>query len=124
MVADSATARRFVTSSLVALSAPPDVVLSLKLVVSELVSNALRNTHEAARVSVGGSRRGWNVEVVGGRQPTGHLLWDPAQWQLHDEDRTTGRGLGLVRALADRIRVDREMGDARIRCSIDRRPEP
>ncbi|MFM2077667.1 MAG: Histidine kinaselike ATPase domain [Actinomycetota bacterium] len=122
LVDDAATARRFVTSSLRALAAPPDVVSSLKLVVSELVSNAIRNTHGAARVTVNGNRAGWTVEVVGGDQPPGHLLWDPSLWALHTDDRTSGRGLGLVRMLVDRVRVDRVLGDARVRCSIERRP--
>jgi anti-sigma regulatory factor (Ser/Thr protein kinase) len=119
-VDDAATARRFVSSSLGALAAPPDVVSSLKLVVSELVSNAIRNTHQAARVTVGRGRAGWTVEVVGGQQPPGHLLWDPARWALHHDDRTSGRGLGLVRVLVDRVRVDRVLGAARVRCSITR----
>ena len=119
-VVDAASARRFATEALVAFGAPGDVVATLKLVTSELVSNALRNNDGHAIVTVLGGGSGWAVEVAGGSQPDGHVLWDPNRWILHREDRSTGRGLGLVRALVDEITVRKDAGQAVVRGTMHR----
>jgi anti-sigma regulatory factor (Ser/Thr protein kinase) len=85
--------------------APDDVVQTLRLVASELASNALVDTADPAMITVEGSDDGWGLQVTGGWQPPEHLLWDPAQWRLHTENRSSGRGLGLVRTLVDEVEV-------------------
>lgn len=81
-----------------------EVVTDLELASSELVTNAIEHgdgravdvtiTRDGGRVALHVTSRG-NTEQVGPSD----------QWHVADPGSITGRGLGIVRALADRISV-------------------
>jgi len=113
-------ARAFVARVLVG-QVPDRVVGDLRLVVSELVSNAV--THGAAatvKVVVDLSDDGWvALEVVGG----GDLppaLSDPGRWAIAPVDAVSGRGLGIVRALVDEVATATVDGEVAVRCRMRR----
>lgn len=98
------TARRFVRRALV--DAPADISDDLQLAVSELVTNAIEHGH------------GQEVEVVTDRRPDGFAvsvtsadakaeIGPDEEWEVADAPERTGRGLGIVRELADRVEVRR-----------------
>ncbi len=102
--------------------APDEVVQTLRLAVSELVSNALvargATDETPVEITVETGSDGWGLEVLGGWQPAGHLLWDTSRWRMQGDGRSSGRGLGLVRALADEVDVHRFDGHAVVSCWI------
>ncbi|MEX2625957.1 MAG: ATP-binding protein [Ilumatobacteraceae bacterium] len=103
-------ARRFVRRTLLHLvdaaetHGADEIVTDLELVSSELVTNAIEHgdghavdvtvTCDGGRVALHVTSRG-NTEQVGPSD----------RWHVADPDSITGRGLGIVRALADRISV-------------------
>jgi hypothetical protein len=117
-VSDSLTARRFVTDALLRYGAPDDVVQAMRLVASELASNVLLDDRDHATITVEGGDDGWGLQVAGGWQPAGHLLWEPERWQLNRDHRSTGRGLGLVRSLVDEVEVHDVCHQAVVDCWI------
>lgn len=103
-----AHARRFVRRSVE--HADPSVVDDLQLIVSELFTNAVE--HGAAdAVDVVVTQRPDRVSVtVDSRGPTPGV--GPAtDWRVADAEALSGRGLGIVRQLADDLMVERD-GDA------------
>ncbi len=91
---------------------------TLCLAASELVSNAIVARHSGAEITVESGDDGWGLEVLGGWQPAGHQLWDTTRWRVHSDDRSSGRGLGLVRALVDEVEVHQFDGQALVGCWI------
>jgi anti-sigma regulatory factor (Ser/Thr protein kinase) len=88
-----------------------------QLLVSELVTNAIRHAglaeRETIRLIVETDDRGMRVEVCDGG--TGFALTEPAP----DPSRPSGWGLYLVRELSDRWGVDQE-GETRVWFELDR----
>lgn len=111
-----ATARRFVARSFSG-RVPREVIADLVLAASELVTNAIEH---------GGGRDGQRPPVrVTVQVDVGHAsvavrsagdadLPDPDVWHLPDPDVRTGRGLGIVRQMADRVDVVRGAGELEI----------
>ncbi|TDT18680.1 anti-sigma regulatory factor (Ser/Thr protein kinase) [Ilumatobacter fluminis] len=100
-----AHARRFVRRSVE--DVDPAVVDDLQLIVSELFTNAVE--HGASdTVEVVVAQRPDRVSVtVDSRGPTPGV--GPAtDWQVADADALNGRGLGIVRELADDLVVERD----------------
>ncbi len=114
-------ARRFVRQSLARLRArhgADAVTTDLELISSELVTNAIEHgdgrtvdvtvTCDDERVLLQVTSRG-NTDQVG-----------PAdEWEVADPGSITGRGLGIVRALADAVSVHRRADELRI--TVERR---
>lgn len=100
-----AHARRFVRRTVE--DVDPAVVDDLQLIVSELFTNAVE--HGASdTVEVVVAQRPDRVSVtVDSRGPTPGV--GPAtDWQVADADALNGRGLGIVRELADDLVVERD----------------
>lgn len=98
-------ARRFVQEVLVA-TAPEEVVTDLVLATSELVTNAVE--HGAAEsvhitVRVDGGDASVTVSSTGDVEQ----LADVTAWTIAEPEHRGGRGLGIIRELADRIALDR-----------------
>jgi anti-sigma regulatory factor (Ser/Thr protein kinase) len=120
VAATARAARDFVTATLLT-GEELQTVETVRLIVSELVSNALQHDAESA-VSVELRHHGAHaihVEVCGGRvEPAS--LGDPADWQVAPPDDPAGRGLGIVAALAHDITVDTDDGVLIVRCHVSR----
>jgi anti-sigma regulatory factor (Ser/Thr protein kinase) len=104
-----AAARRFVADRLVGVVADADVVDDLRLAASELVTNAVEH---------GDSRRVELVLAVDtgvvSLSVTSHSPHDNvapvSDWAVAGPDAVAGRGLAIVRALADDVSVSRGGG--------------
>ncbi|MAT06596.1 MAG: ATP-binding protein [Acidimicrobiaceae bacterium] len=101
-------ARRFVR--LAAECDDPAVIDDLQLIVSELFTNAVEHG-VADTVQIAVSQRNDDLSVtVDSRGPTPGV--GPAtRWRVADPDALNGRGLGIVRHLADELVVEHD-GDA------------
>lgn len=101
-----AVARRFVRQS-VAGRVPDEVVADLQLIVSELFTNAVQygaSPTVSVTVEIGPHEAGVTVDSGSPAPDVG-----PVQtWRVADEDEISGRGLGIVRRLADVVRVERD----------------
>lgn len=91
-------ARRFVTDALVGVD--DDVVATVELLTSELVTNAVLHAATELEVRVWASDDRVHVSVLDGRAERGVYRTE------NDTDAATGRGLGLVEALASDFGVD------------------
>jgi anti-sigma regulatory factor (Ser/Thr protein kinase) len=103
-VAEVATARRFVRTVLTGL--PDRLVADAQLITSELVTNAIEHG-VGGPVVVAVDRCatcvGLTVESVGPAPDVG----DVDEWEMADVQQRTGRGLGIVRLVADTVAVKR-----------------
>ena len=98
-------ARRFVREHLAG-RAPADVVDDLALVTSELVTNAFEHgTPEPVALEVAVNAGSVMVTVTSRGEAT--LIPAVDDWATAPAERLNGRGLGIVRALADAIDVKR-----------------
>lgn len=97
-------ARRSTRQLLVEWELPAEVVEAAELVVSELVTNAARHSEDALVVSLSCRDRVLRVEV----SDTSHRLPALPGDDDRDDEATSGRGLLLVDALADRWGVRSE----------------
>lgn len=106
--AQVATARRFVRR-LLADSVPAEVSTDLQLVASELFTNAVEHgdnvTIELAVESTP-EFAGVSVVSVGPSRDVGPVI----DWDVAESDAIDGRGLGIVRKLADELIVERDAG--------------
>lgn len=124
LAADSAAARharRFVASVLPA-ALPAPVVANVRLIVGELVSNASQHGHLGDEVTVVvdlSDDAHIELEVTGGRSSAA-VLADPAGWTIAGPGDESGRGLGIVGALADEVRTDTRDGMVVVRCRLHR----
>jgi anti-sigma regulatory factor (Ser/Thr protein kinase) len=110
--ANVAEARRFVRRTLGECEADV-VVTDLELVASELFTNAIEHGNGDdidVTVTCDGSRVTVTVTSHGGAEQVA----PSDEWEVADPSSITGRGLGIVRALADRIDVRRRRGELRI----------
>lgn len=97
-------ARRFVTSELRD-RAPSSVVADLQLVTSELVTNAIEHGDaQPVVVSVHSTPSQASVSVASHQRPDSRIA-DANHWNIADPERLAGRGLGIVRAIADDLDV-------------------
>ncbi len=103
-VSEVSTARRFVRRELVD-RADPDVLGDLQLIASELFTNAVEHGTDT-EVEVVVEVDDGDVDVTvrsGGPADVGPA----ADWVVADAASITGRGLGIVRELADELIVER-----------------
>lgn len=101
-----AVARRFVRQAVAGL-VPDDVSADLQLIVSELFTNAVQygaSDEVTVSVEVGPDTAGVLVDSGSPAPDVGPI----ETWRLADEAEISGRGLGIVRRLADVVRVDRD----------------
>lgn len=102
--AEVRTAREFVGTNLSGQVAD-DIVADLQLIVSELVTNAVEHaTDRTIRIVLQCVDDEISITVVSvGSSPA---VGAPTTWDLATVDEVTGRGLGIVRRLADRVEVE------------------
>ena len=101
-----AVARRFVRQKLAGL-VPDDVAADLQLIVSELFTNAVQyggSPRVSVTVQVGPDEAGVTVDSGSPAPGVGPI----ETWHVADEAEISGRGLGIVRRLADVVRVERD----------------
>ena len=104
-VADVPVARRFVRRFLTP-DVPAEVVSDLELIASELVTNAWAHAAPATvsvGVSVTAGRATVTVESV---NSAASLMSDVTEWKMPAPFERGGRGLGIVRELADDIEIE------------------
>lgn len=104
-VTQIAVARRYVRTEL-GDRVPADVVADLQLIASELVTNAVE--HGAAASVRLGVACDADVAAVWVRSDGPSPNVGPVEtWRVAGEDEITGRGLGIVREVADEVEVDK-----------------
>lgn len=111
-MANVGSARRFVREQLAG-HAPAAVVDDLALVTSELVTNAFEHGSPepvALRVAVNAGSAAVTVTSRG----DGERIPAVDQWATATSEQLSGRGLGIVRAIADDIDVQRSSGSVTI----------
>jgi anti-sigma regulatory factor (Ser/Thr protein kinase) len=111
-------ARTFVSASLRKHGATASVIRDFQLVVGELAANAIEHGEgENVFVSVDFTdAHWWDVEVSGASNNADQLLRNPAQWSIADPNATSGRGLGITRALMDDVVTHTEAHWLSVRC--------
>lgn len=113
-------AREFVAAVLAAGGASAETISDFRLVVSELVANAVQHARTTVVVEVlldDPARIG--VRVTGGTLPD--RFRHPAQWRIGRPEAASGRGLGIVRDRVAEVRVARnEEGDDVVSCWAQR----
>lgn len=116
--ASARAARKFVGEILRQRGAPVPVVVDFKLIVSELVANAIEHGDESGlTVSVDFSdHQWWEIEVVGGNANSASKMKQPNTWTVAGSEQVSGRGLGIVRQLMDEVVSDISDGRIRIQC--------
>jgi anti-sigma regulatory factor (Ser/Thr protein kinase) len=114
-------AREFVAQELAAQGAPPLVVADFRLIVSELVANAVQHGRPPVVVAVGADDpTRFEVHVSGGMLPD--EISDPRRWTITGPDAPSGRGLGIVRDRVDEVAVARNAdGSHVVTCRCRRR---
>lgn len=106
--------------ALLALQAPDELTRDFELAVSELIANLVEyGDGDDITVSIDADERHWMMEVRGGRVIP-PALRDPSAWHVSDADEDRGRGLGIVRAVVDAIRVERQDGVVVVHCQMPR----
>jgi len=102
--AEVGRARRFVGRELEL--APPDLIDDMQLIASELVSNAIEH---GACDQVGLELTVSRTDVLMSVESQGFIEQLPRleEWAMAPADQVTGRGLGIVRDLADAVQVVR-----------------
>ncbi len=104
-MANVSAARRFVRTHLEG-RAPDGAVSDLMLVTSELVTNAFEHgSQQPVRLTVRSDDEEASITVVSGGD-VGRVP-DVEDWTTARADRISGRGLGIVREIADDIDVTR-----------------
>jgi anti-sigma regulatory factor (Ser/Thr protein kinase) len=98
-------ARRFVRNQLEG-RVPDAAVTDLMLATSELVTNAFEyGTAQPVRLTVRRDQEEASITVESGGD--GHRVPEVETWTAARADRISGRGLGIVREIADDIDVER-----------------
>ena len=113
-----ATARRFVADRLSGVATDSGIVDDFRLAASELVTNAVEHgNHQKVIVELAVNPGKVSLSV------TSHSPYDNvapvSDWTVADADEITGRGLGIVRTLADDVSVSR--GGGMLTITIERR---
>lgn len=99
-------ARRFVRQAVDG-RVPDDVAADLQLIVSELFTNAVQygaSSHVTVTVEIGPDDAGVTVDSGSPAPDVGPI----ESWQVAEETEISGRGLGIVRRIADVVRVERD----------------
>lgn len=103
----SRAAREFVAEVLTDGGASPAVVADFRLVVSELVANAVQHGGDTVVVEVlVNDPTLFGVRITGGTLPD--RLRDPGRWRITVPGAPTGRGLGIVRERVATVHVARD----------------
>jgi anti-sigma regulatory factor (Ser/Thr protein kinase) len=111
-MANVGAARRFVRKELEG-RVPDEAVSDLMLATSELVTNAFEHgSPQPVRLTVRSNRDEASITVVSGGE-NGRVP-DVDEWSTARADRVSGRGLGIVREIADDIDVERLEGSVAI----------
>lgn len=111
-MANVSAARRFVRKELEG-RIPADAVTDLMLATSELVTNAFEHgASQPVRLTVRCNREEASITVVSAGE--GSRVPDVDDWTTAQADRISGRGLGIVREIADDIKVERSDGSVAI----------
>ena len=114
-------ALEFVAAELRRASASTSAVEDLGLIVSELVTNSIQHGDGGAIVvSVDPHSDSCFSVTVGSGVASKRPPMDPATWTVAPPDQRSGRGLGIVRQLADEITVALASGHLDITCRLHR----
>lgn len=106
-LAEVAVARRFVRASLQDIGA--DVNADAQLIASELVTNAVEHGGGSS-VVVELRRRDAEVDVTVESVGPSPSVGEVEDWRVAAPDEVSGRGLGIISNLADRVAVRRVKG--------------
>jgi anti-sigma regulatory factor (Ser/Thr protein kinase) len=113
-----AAARRFVAERLDGVSPDSRIVDDFRLATSELVTNAVEHgNHERVIIELAVKPDLVSLSVTS-HSPYDHVA-PVCDWSVADADEITGRGLGIVRTLADDVSVSR--GGGMLTITIERR---
>jgi anti-sigma regulatory factor (Ser/Thr protein kinase) len=113
-----AAARRFVADRLDGVVADADIVDDLRLAASELVTNAVEHGDPRRVVVELGVETGVVSLSVTSHSPHDNVA-PVSDWTVADASDIAGRGLGIVRTLADDVLVSR--GGGRLTITLERR---
>jgi anti-sigma regulatory factor (Ser/Thr protein kinase) len=120
---DISVARRFVRTTLRDV-VPANVASDMELITSELVSNAVRHgSRDPMVVTVHADRRSTSVTIEHDHDNLDDIP-KIAEWEIADPSRSSGRGLGLVRALSDEVTVGVHGETLSITASVATSPLP
>ena len=110
-------ARKFVGEILRRRNAPESVIVDFKLVVSELVANAIEHGDgsELTVVADFSDDHWWEVGVVGGSIAGQDKLKSAINGSVAGHEIASGRGLGIVKHLMNDVITDISDGRVRIR---------
>ena len=103
-LAEVGEARRFVRKNLA--HVPDALSADVQLIASELVTNAVehgRGDRVAFALHCGDDAVDLTVESIGPSPNVGEV----DEWEVAPVEHVTGRGLGIVRSIADRVEVTR-----------------
>lgn len=103
-LAEVAVARRFVRASLTGVSAA--VNADAQLIASELVTNAVEHG-SGGPVVVALHHRGVELDVIVESIGPSPGVGEVGEWRVASPDEISGRGLGIIRNVADHIDVRR-----------------
>ena len=113
-----ATARRFVADRLGGFAPDSGIVDDFRLAASELVTNAVEHgNHERVIVELAVRPDMVSLSVTS-HSPYDHVA-PVCDWAVADANEITGRGLGIVRNLADDVSVTR--GGGMLTITVERR---
>ena len=116
--ASASAAREFVGEILHIRDAPVQVVVDFKLVVSELVANAIEHG-DGDGLTVGvdfSDHQWWEIEVISRLAKNGNDMRQPNEWAVAGNEHSSGRGLGIVRKLMDDVVTEISDGLVSVRC--------
>jgi anti-sigma regulatory factor (Ser/Thr protein kinase) len=113
-----ATARRFVVDRLARDAVGRTIVEELTLAASELVTNAIEHGQLRPVVLEVGMTRDVVCLSVTSHSPDDDVA-PVSQWAVAETNQIAGRGLGIVRALADDVSVSR--GHGQLTITLERR---
>lgn len=110
-------ARKFVGEIFRQRGAPESVIVDFKLVVSELVANAIEHGDgsELTVVADFSDNQWWEIGVVGGSVSGEDKLKSEITWSVPGYEHKSGRGLGIVKQLMNDVITDISDGLVRIR---------
>lgn len=114
-------ARIFVTSTM-AQEPAARAMEAARLIVSELVSNAVQHGGPADEITVEldlSSSEWVGIEVTGGRDAL-QAVARPTEWSVASPDQPTGRGLGIVKTLAEQVGLATRDGLVVVHCRVRR----
>jgi len=106
-MANVSAARSFVRRTLGG-DVPDEVAADLQLATSELVTNAYEHGAEAPVVVTVSLGNGCASVSVTSHQRPGANVAEVAEWNIADPEQMAGRGLGIVRAIADDLELTKE----------------